>query len=97
MKVRFFLLLGILFVSCCKNTDRKSDEKIPLVVITDLYHPHQDPGDNFDLINCFALPDVDLREAGIVQAIAYFSLTVFSFHASSELRIAFPPSRVNAT
>jgi pyrimidine-specific ribonucleoside hydrolase len=35
--------------------------RVPLIVLTDLYHPHQDPGDNFDLITAFALPEVDLR------------------------------------
>lgn len=34
---------------------------IPVVVITDLYHPYQDPGDNMDLIMGFGLPDVDLK------------------------------------
>lgn len=37
------------------------DQKIPIVVITDLYHPYQDPGDNMDLIMGFGLPDVDLK------------------------------------
>ena len=32
----------------------------PIVVITDCYHPYQDPGDNLDLIQGFALPDVKL-------------------------------------
>ena len=36
-------------------------KKIPVVVITDLYHPYQDPGDNMDLIMGFGLPDVDLK------------------------------------
>jgi len=36
-------------------------EKIPIVVITDLYHPYQDPGDNLDLIMGFGLPDVELK------------------------------------
>lgn len=36
-------------------------EKIPVIVITDLYHPYQDPGDNMDLIMGFGLPDVDLK------------------------------------
>lgn len=36
-------------------------QKIPVVVITDLYHPYQDPGDNMDLIMGFGLPDVDLK------------------------------------
>ena len=33
---------------------------LKLIDITDLYHPHQDVGDNFDLIMPYALPDVDL-------------------------------------
>lgn len=34
---------------------------VPVVNVTDLYHPHQDFGDNFDLITAFALPEIDLR------------------------------------
>ena len=34
---------------------------LKLINITDLYHPHQDVGDNFDLITPYALPDVDLK------------------------------------
>ncbi|MCL2360870.1 MAG: hypothetical protein FWC73_03530 [Defluviitaleaceae bacterium] len=33
---------------------------LKLIDITDLYHPHQDVGDNFDLIMPYALPDIDL-------------------------------------
>ncbi|MCD8540745.1 MAG: hypothetical protein LRY55_13965 [Leadbetterella sp.] len=36
----------------------------PIVVITDCYHPYQDPGDNLDLIQAFALEDV--RTLGII-------------------------------
>ncbi|MBK5720654.1 hypothetical protein JGH11_07195 [Dysgonomonas sp. Marseille-P4677] len=36
-------------------------EKVPIVVITDCYHPYQDPGDNLDLIQGFASPYSDLR------------------------------------
>ncbi len=32
-----------------------------MIDITDLYHPHQDVGDNVDLIAAYGLPDVDLR------------------------------------
>lgn len=35
--------------------------KIPIIDVTDLYHPHQDPGDNFDLVAAYALPELDLR------------------------------------
>jgi len=33
----------------------------PVIDITDLYHPPQDPGDNFDLIMPYGLPEIDLR------------------------------------
>ena len=33
---------------------------LKLINITDLYHPHQDVGDNFDLIMPYGLPDVDM-------------------------------------
>jgi len=33
---------------------------LKLINITDLYHPHQDVGDNFDLITPYALSDVEL-------------------------------------
>jgi hypothetical protein len=35
--------------------------RIPVIDVTDLYHPHQDVGDNFDLITAYALPELDLR------------------------------------
>lgn len=35
--------------------------RIPIIDVTDLYHPHQDPGDNFDLIAPYAFPEIDLR------------------------------------
>lgn len=38
-----------------------STDKLPIIVITDCYHPYQDPGDNLDLISGFALDNVDLK------------------------------------
>jgi hypothetical protein len=35
--------------------------RIPLIDVTDLYHPHQDVGDNFDILAAYALPEMDLR------------------------------------
>lgn len=35
--------------------------KVPVIDVTDLYHPHQDEGDNFDILAAFALPEIDLR------------------------------------
>lgn len=34
---------------------------IPIVYTTDLYHPHQDPDDHFDLATLFSLPEFDIR------------------------------------
>ncbi|MGV8096032.1 MAG: hypothetical protein AB2L24_29625 [Mangrovibacterium sp.] len=45
---------------CIFNAVAQNTDKIPVIVITDCYHPYQDPGDNLDLIQGFALPDVDL-------------------------------------
>jgi len=39
----------------------KRTTRIPIIDITDLYHPHQDPGDNLDLIAAYALPEIDLK------------------------------------
>ncbi|MBB6672526.1 hypothetical protein [Cohnella nanjingensis] len=36
-------------------------KKIPVIDVTDLYHPAQDPGDNFDILMPYGLPEIDLR------------------------------------
>lgn len=38
-----------------------SPPRVPVIDVTDLYHPHQDVGDNFDLVTAYALPELDLR------------------------------------
>lgn len=35
--------------------------RVPVIDVTDLYQPFQDPGDNFDLLTAYALPEVDLK------------------------------------
>ncbi len=45
--------------------------RIPLVHVTDLYHPPQDPDDQFDLATVLALPQFDLR-AVILDTTAKF-------------------------
>lgn len=35
--------------------------QVPVIDVTDLYHPHQDVGDNFDIIAAYALPEIDLK------------------------------------
>lgn len=40
---------------------RAGGNAVPIIDITDLYHPYQDPGDNFDLIAAYGLPEIDLK------------------------------------
>jgi hypothetical protein len=49
--------------------------RIPIIDVTDLYHPFQDPGDNLDLVYAFAFPQVDLR-AVLLDATNAFRLPV---------------------
>ena len=34
---------------------------VPVIYCTDLFHPHDDPDDHFDLATLFALSDLDIR------------------------------------
>lgn len=34
---------------------------VPVIYCTDLFHPHDDPDDHFDLATLFALPELDVR------------------------------------
>lgn len=54
-KVLYLLLFVFLLIQV------KANEKTPIIIITDCYHPYQDPGDNLDLINGFALSGVELK------------------------------------
>lgn len=55
------VLIILLCVNLSMLNANSPKEKIPVVVITDLYHPYQDAGDNLDLINAFKFPNVDLK------------------------------------
>lgn len=59
-----FLMLLITHIGYAQETKSvavTTQKKIPIIDITDLYHPYQDPGDNFDLMMAYALPEFDLR------------------------------------
>ena len=55
------MLCLVFIIAFPKGKIMAQRHNIPVVVITDLYHPYQDPGDNMDLIMGFGLPDVDLK------------------------------------
>lgn len=65
-KISAVLLFVLIALACngqSANASRHTEGKkrIPVINITDLYHPYQDPGDNFDLIMGYALPELDLK------------------------------------
>ncbi|MCS7239073.1 MAG: nucleoside hydrolase, partial [Thermoguttaceae bacterium] len=41
--------------------DKTEKQVVPIVYSTDLYHPHDDPDDHFDLATLFSLPEFDIR------------------------------------
>jgi pyrimidine-specific ribonucleoside hydrolase len=41
--------------------EKTAHRRVPVIDVTDLYQPFQDPGDNFDLLTAYALPEVDLK------------------------------------
>lgn len=57
IKSILIILISVFLLSCGK----KKEDKIPVVVFTDLYFPGQDAGDNFDIITPYALPEIDLK------------------------------------
>lgn len=67
IKIIFLLVAGILKIlfllplQAKAQINKKKQNKASIIVITDLYHPYQDPGDNFDLIMPYALPELDLK------------------------------------
>lgn len=38
-----------------------SMQRVPVIYSTDLFHPHDDPDDHFDLATLFAIPEFDIR------------------------------------
>jgi hypothetical protein len=45
-------------------TTAPADNTVPVIYCTDLFHPHEDPDDHFDLATVFAMPELDIK--GIV-------------------------------
>jgi hypothetical protein len=65
MRLLSSLFLGFLFFAFVNfvagNDENSVPEKIYLIDTTDLYHPGEDIGDNFDIIAPYALEEIDLR------------------------------------
>jgi hypothetical protein len=59
------ILFGILSSDTSDTSEAgEASSKIPVIYCTDLFHPHDDPDDHFDLATLYSIPEFDLR--GIV-------------------------------
>ena len=59
------LLTGILFATLgCgvgMGGTREAGRSVPVIYCTDLFHPHGDPDDHFDLATLYAMPELDIK------------------------------------
>lgn len=82
-RTHLFLLVAVCFGAVADlpagTTDQAASARgkgaLPIIDVTDLYHPPQDPGDNLDLLAAYALPEVDLK-AVILDCTGIFRLPV---------------------
>ncbi|MBK9138646.1 MAG: nucleoside hydrolase [Verrucomicrobia bacterium] len=60
----FALSLALLPLHASAEAGAAPVRRVPLIYCTDLFHPHEDPDDHFDLATVYSIPEFDLR--GIV-------------------------------
>ena len=61
MPIHWSHLFSILLLSAALSPRLAAAEPIPVIHCTDLYHPHEDPDDHFDLASMYALRQIDLK------------------------------------
>lgn len=61
MRVRILAYFLVIMLSLGCTSERHQGEMVPVVVISDLYSPGQDVGDNFDILTPYALENIDLK------------------------------------
>lgn len=44
-----------------QTTSVEKVQRVPIIYCTDLFHPHDDPDDHFDLATLFALPELEVK------------------------------------
>jgi hypothetical protein len=63
-----WLLAAVLFALvggwAAMGASAESGRSVPVIYCTDLFHPHDDPDDHFDLATLYAMPELDIK--GIV-------------------------------
>jgi len=60
-RLKNLLVIAGVVLFCIAASGADTVRRKPVIDVTDLYHPHQDCGDNMDIIAAYALPEVDLK------------------------------------
>jgi len=61
---RFVSTITLTLLCCSPVAAERSSAKataVPIIYTTDLYHPHDDPDDHFDLVTLFSIAEFDVR------------------------------------
>jgi len=59
--VRTLVLLFLLLSFSCSQKQQVKEEKISIIYSTDLYHPHEDPDDHFDIATMYAFDEIEIK------------------------------------
>ena len=60
-KYRFFYLLFLTLLMAGYNIGLAGERKTPVIYCCDLFHPHCDPDDHFDIATLYAIPEIDIK------------------------------------
>ena len=56
------LVIGMVFgCSLVMGMTAEAKRMVPVIYCTDLFHPHDDPDDHFDLATLYAMPELDIK------------------------------------
>lgn len=63
------IVLCLLVLPGCSLQSSPEASKIPVIYFSDLFHPHDDPDDHFDLLALYALNELDIRAIVLDQGL----------------------------
>lgn len=60
-KMAFVLILLILLLNNIYANTNKPEKRVPVIYCTDLFHPHDDPDDHFDIACLYAIQEIEIK------------------------------------
>jgi hypothetical protein len=57
----FLIRVALLVSGLISNASAEAGRTVPVIYCTDLFHPHDDPDDHFDLATLYAMPELDIK------------------------------------